>query len=216
MPRPFIVLIGGSYSGCGKTTFGTGLIRSLGKGWAVIKYTKTGFYSSIITNREILLRDGKDTRLYLDAGAEEVLWLQSPEDNLDELLSQGLERLSLHESLKGIIVEGNSPIEFLMPDVVVFVNGHERPKKPSSIRVLERAHIIVEPSEFGKAMEETKELIEKKFLARQELLRQAPQNRIPCGLARRIAETYGIKYKEIGEMADALGIKITNCELGCF
>lgn len=211
--KPFIILIGGPYSGCGKTTFGTGLLKSLGKGWAVIKYTKTGFYSSIIRDRETLSKKGKDTERYLEAGAEEVLWLQSPEENLAELLSISLERLYKY---KGIIVEGNSPIEFLAPDVVVFVDGIDKPKKPSSLKVLKRAHIIVKPLESRKALEETKELIDKKIAVREDLLRQAQDSKIPCALARKIAESHGIKYKELGEMADILGIKITNCELGCF
>ncbi len=211
--KPLIVLIGGAYSGCGKTTFGTGLIRCLGKGWAVIKYTKTGFYSSIIANKEIIQQDDKDTARYVMAGAQEVLWLQSPPENLQEMLSMCINRLS---DFKGIMIEGNSPIEFLRPDVVVFVNGHERPPKKSSELVRKKANIIVNPLGVIKAMEEAKELIDKKIALREELIKKAINNRIPCPLARKLAETHGLKYSEIGEMADALGIKITDCELGCF
>jgi len=211
--KPLIVLIGGAYSGCGKTTFGTGLLKSLGRGWAVIKYTKTGFYSSIITNKEIISQEDKDTARYGKAGAEEVLWLQSPPENLQEMLSMGINRLS---NFRGIIIEGNSPIEFLRPDVVVFVDGYERPPKKSSGLVREKANIIVNPSKIITAMEEAKELIDKKIALKEELIKKAINNRIPCSLARKLAETHGLKYREIGEMADALGIKITDCELGCF
>jgi molybdopterin-guanine dinucleotide biosynthesis protein len=211
--KPLIVLIGGAYSGCGKTTFGTGLIKGLGRGWSVIKYTKTGFYSSIIINREIISQEDKDTARYVKAGAEDVLWLQSPPENLREMLKICIDRLS---DSRGIIIEGNSPIEFLTPDVVVFVDGHERPPKKSSEMVRKKANVIVNPLEFITAMEETKELIDKKIALREELIKKAINNRIPCSLARKIAETHGLKYREIGEMADALGIKITDCELGCF
>ncbi len=40
--------------------------------------------------------------------------------------------------------------------------------------------------------------------------------RMPCPLARRIAEEEGITYREIGEILNEQGIKITSCELGCF
>ncbi len=211
--KPFVVLIGGSYSGCGKTTFGTRLLRALGKDWAVIKYTKTGFYSTIVNNKDILSVEGKDTKKYLEAGAGEVLWVQCPLEALSELLSMSLERLS---NYKGIIIEGNSPIEFLKPDVVIFLNGLERPPKESAIKVKERADIIVRPDKMEEALEETEELINKKKLLSRELQKRAINNRISCAIARQIAETLGLQYREVGEMADALGIKITNCELGCF
>lgn len=211
--KPFVVLIGGSYSGCGKTTFGTRLLRALGNNWAVIKYTKTGFYSTIVTNKDILSVEGKDTKKYLEAGACEVLWVQCPVETLSELLSMSLERLS---NYKGIIIEGNSPIEFLKPDVVVFLNGLERPPKESAIKVKEQADIIIRPDNMEDALKEAEELINKKVLLSQELKKRAIDNRISCAMARQIAENLGLSYKEVGKMADANGIKITNCELGCF
>lgn len=211
--RPFIVLIGGSYSGCGKTTFGTMLLKALGKNWAAIKYTKTGFYSTIVDNKEILSVEGKDTKRYLEAGACEVLWVQCPVEALSEVLSISLQRLS---NYKGIIIEGNSPIEFLEPDIVVFLDGLERPPKESAIKVKNRAHVIARGDKMEEALKETRELINKKTLLSEELKKRAINNRISCTVARQIAETLGLQYREIGEMADALGIKITNCELGCF
>lgn len=48
------------------------------------------------------------------------------------------------------------------------------------------------------------------------LLEYARDSGISCALARTIAEEQGLPYKEVGEAADRLGIKIRNCELGCF
>ena len=39
---------------------------------------------------------------------------------------------------------------------------------------------------------------------------------IECPAARRIAERLGVPYGRVGKTADELGIKIINCELGCF
>lgn len=42
------------------------------------------------------------------------------------------------------------------------------------------------------------------------------RKRLPCPLARRIAEKLEVKPITVGKIADQLGIKISACELGCF
>ena len=50
----------------------------------------------------------------------------------------------------------------------------------------------------------------------EEIKKKAVNNRLPCPVARRIAEELSVPYKEIGKNADELKVKITGCELGCF
>ncbi len=50
----------------------------------------------------------------------------------------------------------------------------------------------------------------------QRLRESAKDSRLSCTLARKIAEELDVPYKEVGEAADRLKIKIKNCELGCF
>ncbi len=50
----------------------------------------------------------------------------------------------------------------------------------------------------------------------QRLKESARDERLSCTLARKIAEELDVPYKEVGEAADRLKIKIKNCELGCF
>ncbi|MBI3377679.1 MAG: hypothetical protein HY035_04655 [Nitrospirae bacterium] len=115
--------------------------------WGAIKYTKTAIYASIIEDPETLTQESKDTARLINAGAEKVLWVQSPPEELKEVLPMAVDRLS---NLRGIIVEGNSAIEFLKPDIVIFVSGrHGGSLKKSAERVLETADIILfedEPS----------------------------------------------------------------------
>lgn len=40
--------------------------------------------------------------------------------------------------------------------------------------------------------------------------------KISCTVARRLAEEMGVPVRQVGEVADELGIKIYACELGCF
>lgn len=51
---------------------------------------------------------------------------------------------------------------------------------------------------------------------RQKMLQKAVDNRLPCSVARKIAEELDIPYKEVGAAADELGIRIRDCQLGCF
>ena len=40
--------------------------------------------------------------------------------------------------------------------------------------------------------------------------------KLPCGRAFRIAEDHSLTLKEIGDICNSEGIKIINCQLGCF
>jgi molybdopterin-guanine dinucleotide biosynthesis protein len=138
--RPVIIGIGGAYSGTGKTTYASLILKRL-KGWGAIKYTKTSLYCSIIDDIKILSEEGKDTKRLLDSGAEKVLWVQSPYDNLTETLQMAVESLSY---LKGIIVEGNSAIEVLKPDVVIFISGTDKGKsKKDADEILKMTDVVV-------------------------------------------------------------------------
>jgi molybdopterin-guanine dinucleotide biosynthesis protein len=137
--RPVIIGVGGAHSGAGKTTIASLILKRL-KGWGAIKYTKNSLYCSITDDLKILSEKGKDTRRLLDSGAEKVLWVQSPYDNLTEILQMAVESLSY---LKGIIVEGNSAIEILKPDIVIFVSGKTDRFKKSAGKILRMADVVI-------------------------------------------------------------------------
>lgn len=48
------------------------------------------------------------------------------------------------------------------------------------------------------------------------LLEKAVNKKLPCALAFKLSKDFDIKLKEIGEAANELGIKIVECQLGCF
>jgi hypothetical protein len=59
------------------------------------------------------------------------------------------------------------------------------------------------------------EITKKKEIER--LLRErAVDSRLTCTEARIIAEDLNVPYRDIGQAANELKIKIRNCELGCF
>jgi molybdopterin-guanine dinucleotide biosynthesis protein len=141
--KPIIIGIGGGHSGAGKTTIACEILKKV-KGWGAIKFTKTSFYSSITDDQEVLSEKGKDTGRLLEAGAEKVVWVQSSGDELAETASMVVQMLS---NLPGIVVEGNSMIEALTPDIVVFVAGSRERFKPGAERVLGMADIFITDEE---------------------------------------------------------------------
>jgi len=44
----------------------------------------------------------------------------------------------------------------------------------------------------------------------------APEGRISCAAAMRLAEELVISRRDLGKLFNELKIKITNCQLGCF
>ena len=136
--RPFIIGIAGAHSKVGKTTVACQILKRL-TGWGAIKFTKTSFYSSIVDSPEILREKNKDTYRLLNAGAQNVLWVQSSPDDLNETLGIAIDRLS---HLKGIIIEGNSAIDALRPDIVIFVSGNDGLKKGAE-KILRMADAVI-------------------------------------------------------------------------
>ncbi|MGQ9570046.1 MAG: hypothetical protein ACUVUQ_04225 [Thermodesulfovibrionales bacterium] len=136
--RPFIIGIGGAHSQVGKTKVACKLLERL-DGWGAVKFTKTPFYSSIIDSPEVLKQKGKDTCRLLEAGAKDVVWVKSSQHEMKEILEIAVERLS---ELNGIIIEGNSAVDVLKPEIVIFVSKTEDIKKGAK-RILEKADVVI-------------------------------------------------------------------------
>lgn len=136
---PVIIGIGGGHSGAGKTLVACRILERL-KGWGAIKYTNTPLYSSITDDIKVLSEEGKDTKRFLDSGAEKVLWVQAASSESEKTLQMAADMLS---HLQGIVVEGNSAIEVLKPDIVIFVSGDPAKFKKSADRILQIADILL-------------------------------------------------------------------------
>jgi molybdopterin-guanine dinucleotide biosynthesis protein len=151
MNRLLLIGIGASHSGSGKTTLAAKILqnvalcpspcaRRLCLKWGAIKYTRTVSPPELISDRTILMEEGKDTCKMLTAGAADVVWVRSGMSGLMDALSEAVTRLS---HLDVLIVEGNSAIEFLNPDIVLFIFGKGREYwKPGIEKLAARADII--------------------------------------------------------------------------
>ncbi|MEF9438142.1 MAG: hypothetical protein L0922_05195, partial [Candidatus Mariimomonas ferrooxydans] len=69
-----------------------------------------------------------------------VVWVQSPYNKLKNVLETAVSRMT---GLKGIIVEGNSPVDFLNPYLVIFITESDGHLKPSAVKVGKKADIII-------------------------------------------------------------------------
>lgn len=51
---------------------------------------------------------------------------------------------------------------------------------------------------------------------KQKLLTLADKGRLTCAEAHQLAEAAGLPLSTIGKLAEDVGVKITDCQLGCF
>ncbi len=138
-----VISVTGAHSKAGKTTLCSILLKEL-NGFGAIKFTKTSLYASVVEDINILKQEGKDTSLFLASGAERVLWVQSPYNELKDVLDIAVGKMA---DLNGVIVEGNSPVDFLNPHLVVFIISSKEKIKPSAFRVSKKADIVIVNSE---------------------------------------------------------------------
>jgi molybdopterin-guanine dinucleotide biosynthesis protein len=154
--RPKIVAVSGFSSNVGKTTLVCELLRQL-PGWEAVKLTR-GHYRScgrdpagccvsdllrdepvLRSGRESNYQIGKDTGRFWDAGATNVHWVIVKEDQVAQGIADALARVEA----EGVIVEGNSFLEYVSADIAIMCARSEGGKiKPSARRALTRSDFL--------------------------------------------------------------------------
>ncbi len=138
-----IISVAGAHTKAGKTTLCSILLKNL-SGYGAIKFTKSPIYTSVTDDPETIEQKNTDTAKLSAAGAEKVVWVQSDKEELEEAMDIALGRM---HGLKGVIIEGNSPVDFSDPHLLIFIIGKEGQIKPSALGLSKRADIIVINSE---------------------------------------------------------------------
>jgi molybdopterin-guanine dinucleotide biosynthesis protein len=145
--RPTIIAVSGFSSNVGKTTLVCDLLRQL-PGWEAIKLTR-GHYRScgrdpagccvsdllrnepvIRSGREANYESGKDTGRFWDAGASNVHWVIVKDDQVE----QGIEQAIARVKSGGVVVEGNSFLEYVTADLTIMCARAEGGTIKSSAR----------------------------------------------------------------------------------
>src|SRR5712692_3182638 len=154
--KPIIVAVSGLSSNTGKTTLVCELLKRL-PGWEAIKLTR-GHYRScgkdpngccvsdllrdeplIRSGREENYEAGKDTGRFWDAGASKVHWVIVGEDQVEAGIREALSRVNA----EGVVVEGNSCLDFIDADFAIMcARAGANKMKASARRTLERADAL--------------------------------------------------------------------------
>ena len=154
--RPKILAVSGFSSNVGKTTLVCELLRAL-PGWEAIKLTR-GHYRScgrdpagccvsdlireepvIRSGRESNYEIGKDTGRFWDAGAANVHWVIVKDDQVERGIEEALARVRA----PGVVIEGNSFLDYLTADVVIMCARAEGGKvKPSARHALSKSDYL--------------------------------------------------------------------------
>jgi len=154
--RPTIIAVSGFSSNVGKTTLVCELLRKL-PGWEAIKLTR-GHYRScgrdpagccvsdlirdepvVRSGREANYQPGKDTGRFWDSGAANVHWVIVKDDQVAQGISEALGRVEAD----GVIVEGNSFLEYVIADLAIMCARAEGGKiKASARKALSRSDYL--------------------------------------------------------------------------
>jgi molybdopterin-guanine dinucleotide biosynthesis protein len=159
-----IVVVGGHTRNIGKTSVVAGLIAALPeRRWTAIKITQFGHGvcsangepcdcetadHTIAVSEERDRTTGTDSSRYLAAGALHSFWVRTRQGQLSEAMPRLRSLLATAENAGShVIVESNSVLRFLQPDVSLSVlDPAIADFKPSALRYLDRVDALVVPS----------------------------------------------------------------------
>jgi hypothetical protein len=152
-----LIVIGGHSRSVGKTSVVAGLISALPEyDWTAVKITQyghgvcsangepcdcaTGDHSWAISQERD--RSGEsDTSRFLIAGASRVFWVRTEQGRLAEAMPKLRKQL---ESARNAIIESNSVVKFLRPDLyLTILNPATEDFKTSAKQFLDRADAVI-------------------------------------------------------------------------
>ena len=141
-----IVVIGGHAKNIGKTGVACGLISALPeRRWTAIKITQHTHgelaEDGVAISEETDRAAGTDSSRYLAAGAARAFWVRTG----DGQIAEAMPRIqAIIAEAENVIVESNSVVGFLQPDVyAVVLDSDVADFKASSLRYFDRADAIL-------------------------------------------------------------------------
>ncbi len=155
-----LIVVGGHTRNIGKTSVVCGVIRALSDwNWTAIKVTQFGHgvcsrdgepcdcsdpAHPVAVSEERGDKPTSDSGRFLSAGAKRAFWVRTPAGQLNEAMPP-VRRLI--EGAENVIVESNSILRFVKPDLcAMVVDGAVADFKDSTKRFLDRADVLVATS----------------------------------------------------------------------
>jgi molybdopterin-guanine dinucleotide biosynthesis protein len=154
--HPVVIAVSGFSSNVGKTTLVCELLKRL-PGWEAIKLSR-GHYRScgkdpiaccvsnligaepvVRTGREANYERGKDTGRFWDVGATNVHWTIVSDEQVERGIKEAISRVRA----PGVIIEGNSFLQFVDADLAIMCARSDGGKvKPSAREVLRKSDVL--------------------------------------------------------------------------
>jgi molybdopterin-guanine dinucleotide biosynthesis protein len=159
-----VVVVGGHTRNIGKTSVVAGLIAALPEmHWTAVKITQYGHgvcsangepcdcetdEHTVAVTEERHRDTGTDSSRYLTAGAVRSFWVRTRQGQLAEAMPRLRKEIAAaQERGQNVILESNSVLRFLRPDLFISVLDPETADfKPSALHYLDRADAVVVPS----------------------------------------------------------------------
>jgi hypothetical protein len=155
-----VVVVGGHTRNIGKTSVVTGLIAALPElHWTAIKITQFGHGicsangepcdcetadHTIAVSEERERESGTDSSRYLEAGGVRSFWVRTRQGQLHEAMPRVRALIAAAEN---VLLESNSVLRFLRPDVAISVlDPGVADFKASALRYLDRVDAVVMPA----------------------------------------------------------------------
>ena len=135
-----VVTVSGAQKGVGKTALAEFLLQNL-YGFAAIKITMTDLYTSVLEDDEEIMVPETDTFRMSRSGAKKVIWVRATEKLLLDAMEQALGKI---DNSKGVLIEGNSILEYINPSLAFFVvDSTIEHMKPSRMAALKKADVCI-------------------------------------------------------------------------
>ena len=155
-----VIVVGGHTRNIGKTSVVAGLVAALPEyRWTAMKITQFGHGvcsangepcdcetadHTIAVSEERDRESGTDTSRYLAAGAARSFWVRTRQGQLVEAMPRVRQLVAAAEN---VIIESNSVLRFLQPDVSLSVlDPSVADFKPSAVRYLDRVDALIVPA----------------------------------------------------------------------
>ena len=191
-----IIVIAGQAHSVGKTTLASLVIQNLGSSVGAIKCSIHAGEDELVTTRpDIIRQERTDTDLLAASGAEQVVYLLSDTKRLKASLEQAQ---SLIGEMDYLVIEGNSVLDYVIPDLTIYINRQGVEVKPSAEKAEALADIIVDSDDLQAHL--AGGLKEVPF--------QFKQTHLPCYRVHLLAKTWQIALEDLGKMMDDHHIKV--------
>ncbi len=201
------IVVSGKAGKVGKTSLIADILQRLHLKTGVIKTSVTeGNEGTMVTDDPAVIKDpGTDTALFVENGAERVVYLRCDYEQLEDSLARARELVG---NVEYLIIEGNSVQDFINPTLVIYLDREDVEAKESANKAAEKADVFYKYEDLSGLFQGEKTLKDIPFKFNIE--------QISCFKAHLLSEIIGIKVPVLGKMLDKDEIRINHCQLGCF